>query len=207
MPTHVLIFAKQPLPGFAKTRLIPALGEAGAAQLAEGLLQHAVQQAKAADIGPVSLHFTPAQWPVAAHVNQPDFSYQPQCDGDLGARMAHACGQISAQNPGRGVLVMGTDCPALTSEVLQQMHSALADYHACLVPANDGGYVALAMRECQAEVFSNIAWSTPAVAPTTRQRMQALGWQWRELPALVDIDEAEDLAYLSADLKAMVGLG
>ena len=53
--TRIIIFAKAPVPGFAKTRLIPALGEAGAAGLARQMLFDTLKEALAAGIGPVEL--------------------------------------------------------------------------------------------------------------------------------------------------------
>lgn len=200
MTTHIIIMVKQPLPGFAKTRLIPALGESGAASLAARMLQHAVKQAVAADIGPVTLNYTPNTWRVADNVATANLHLRPQADGDLGARMAAACQQVQQHHPDQSILLMGTDCPALTSDVLQQMHDALLQHHACLIPANDGGYVALAMREYNPLVFTDIHWSTDAVATTTRDRIQSLGWRCQEFPHLVDIDEPEDLPHLPSFL-------
>lgn len=199
--THIIIIAKQPLPGFAKTRLIPALGETGAAQLAEKMLHHAVDQAYAADVGPVLLNYTPNSWQVDQFTTKVDgMRFVAQSAGDLGERMSAACRQVYDGQPDSSVLLMGTDCPGLTDRVLRQMHLALNQRDACLVPANDGGYVALAMRKYNAHVFSEIAWSSESVAESTRQRMRDLGWQWSELPALVDIDEPSDLVHLPAFL-------
>ncbi|WP_317931211.1 TIGR04282 family arsenosugar biosynthesis glycosyltransferase [Halioxenophilus sp. WMMB6] len=190
--TEVIIFAKQPKPGFAKTRLIPALGAERAAQLAERLLQRTVAEASQLGLGRVHFCYTPADWLYAAAYPWPEvFEFCEQGEGDLGERMARACAR--AQRP---VLVMGTDCPALSAELLREMASSLQDYDACMIPALDGGYVALAMREYRPAIFENITWSTARVAEQTRQRMRELDWRWLELPPLADIDTAEDLHWL-----------
>ncbi len=201
MTLHTIIIAKQPLPGFAKTRLIPALGPEGAAQLAEKMLQRAVASAINAELGPVTLNFTPSDWvPSESFIAHTALAYLPQVEGDLGQRMRAACESLCADG-NRAILLMGTDCPELGSQILRQMQQALAEYDACIVPANDGGYVALAMRVFNASLFTGIAWSTDRVADATRSRMRQLNWRWLELPALVDIDEAEDLPYLPQCLQ------
>jgi len=209
--THIIIFAKQPQPGQVKTRLIPALGADGAAQLAQRMLRHTIAQALAANIGPVELNVTPPNWlPLLEQEFGSRLRLSTQIEGDLGARMAAACRavQLEASIPGtaitaaasrNAVMVIGTDCPQLTSAVLRSAHDALANHDACLVPAEDGGYVALAMRCFQASVFNNIHWSTATVAEETRARMRALNWRWLELPALSDIDHPEDLKNLPHD--------
>lgn len=199
---HTIIFAKQPLAGFAKTRLIPALGANAAADLANTMLHLAVGHAVAAGLGSVTLNYTPRDWAVSDFfsANQ-SLRFLPQVEGDLGERMSAACQTVSRGQQAQPVLLMGTDCPGLTGDILQQMHQALEEYDACLVPANDGGYVALAMRSFNASLFTDIAWSTDSVAEATREKMRQLNWRWLELPTLVDIDEAQDLPFLPEHLR------
>ena len=114
-PVRVLVFAKAPVPGRVKTRLIPSLGEAGAARLAGRMLDHALGQALAAGFGPVELCASPAfdhaDW--AGHRLPDGVTTSDQGGGDLGARMGRAAKRSSGV--GRQVLLMGTDCPALTA--------------------------------------------------------------------------------------------
>jgi rSAM/selenodomain-associated transferase 1 len=192
----IVIFAKAPVAGFAKTRLIPALGEEGAAALARQLLRHAVTEALDAALGPVELCVAPDQqhavWPT---LNIPEaIAFSAQGGGDLGQRMARAARRIILQ--GKPVLLTGTDCPQLSSAVLQAAALALADHDCCLIPAHDGGYTLLGLRRYHPSLFSRIPWSTADVARISRERIQALGWSLAELPALQDIDEPADLALL-----------
>jgi uncharacterized protein len=194
----VIVMAKAPVAGFAKTRLIPALGAAAAAALAERLLQHAVDQALAARLGPVELCCTP-------DTGHPRFArlagltglvLSTQTPGDLGQRMAQAF--LRRLAVGAPVLLMGTDAPALNAAMLQQAAQALATVDAVFVPAFDGGYALVGLRRPQPTLFDNMVWSTTTVMADTRQRLGSAGLRHIELPALADIDEPADLVHLPA---------
>ena len=195
-PCPVIVFAKAPRPGLAKTRLIPALGEAGAAQLAERLLDAAMEQACAAAIGPVRLCCTPdATHPAFARwAQRPGVTLTLQSAGDLGQRMARALAQALAEHP--GALLMGSDIPVLDAACLRQARDALAHHDAVFTPALDGGYVLVGLRRPCAALFENIPWSTPQVMAQTRKRLARLGLRHAELPPLGDVDEPADLTRL-----------
>ena len=185
--------AKAPVSGLAKTRLASVLGADGAAALAARLLDHAVAQAVAAALGPVTVWATPdATHPAFLRLQQRHgvaLAVQPQ--GDIGQRMAAV---FAAQ--GGPLLLMGTDLPGLSASVLQQAAAALATHDAVLVPALDGGYGLIGLRQPAPDVFADVDWSTPAVLAQTRQRLAAAGLRHAELPAVADIDEAADLVHL-----------
>jgi len=193
---RIIIIAKEPRPGLAKTRLIPALGTQGAAELADQLLRHTVTQALAADVGPVELCVTPDQdadyW---RHWRDNDrIELTEQCDGDLGKRMARAAEQGLAS--GSSIMLIGTDCPQLEAPRLQAMAAALTQQDACLCPVLDGGYSLLGLRRFDSLLFSDIPWSTNRVTALTRDRLRQLGWQWHESEPLWDLDEPDDLVRL-----------
>jgi rSAM/selenodomain-associated transferase 1 len=195
---RIVVFAKAPVPGRVKTRLIPALGEAGAAQLAERMLEQALQQALAAAVGPVELCMSPApdapEWagiPLPAGIGTSD-----QGEGDLGARMARAAQRATGR--GEAVLLTGTDCPELTAERLRVAAARLAGHDAVLHRAEDGGYPLLGLRAFDAGLFQNMPWSTPAVADLTLQRLADLGWTVWVGDTLRDIDEPADLIHAGA---------
>lgn len=195
-PVRVVIFAKAPLAGLAKTRLIPALGQQGAAELAQRLLRHTLREALAAQVGPVELCVAPSTdhpiWPTLAIPMSVPLTEQGE--GDLGERMARAARRVL--DAGESVVLMGTDCPQLDAAQLQQAASALQHAHATLLPAFDGGYVLLGLNQFDASVFSGIAWSTDRVAGTTLQRLEQLNWRVHIGPTLHDIDEPSDLPWL-----------
>lgn len=196
MSTHLVVFAKAPQAGVAKTRLIPALGAQGAADLARRMLQNTLQQALHANVGPVELCMSPgpdaAAW---ADVEIPAAVLRTsQGDGDLGQRMARAVERVVAS--GHAILLMGTDCPALSAARIAEATQALAQHDAALVPVADGGYVLVGLRAPCPALFADMAWSTPSVAAVTLQRLAALGQRVWVGPTLHDIDEPADLAHV-----------
>jgi glycosyltransferase A (GT-A) superfamily protein (DUF2064 family) len=104
---------------------------------------------------------------------------------------------LAAIDSQRPTLIIGSDCPALTADHLHQAAAALAAHAAVLIPAEDGGYVLIGLRRARAEVFADIAWSTPQVLPATRDRLRSAGLAWMELPALWDVDRPADLTRLA----------
>lgn len=195
-PVRILIFAKAPAPGRAKTRLIPALGEAGAARLALRMFELALEQAQAAAIGPTELCMSPAPGaPDWAGIKIPaGIETSDQGEGDLGERMARAARRCIEHE--EVVLLTGTDCPDLTATRLREAAARLADHDAVLYPAADGGYPLLGLRTFDASLFTNIPWSTASVAALTLERITALGWRTWVGDTLRDIDEPADLAHL-----------
>jgi rSAM/selenodomain-associated transferase 1 len=188
----VAVLAKAPIPGFAKTRLIPALGADGAAVLASRLIDHAVATACEAGIGPVTLWAAPVETHAAFQSLRARFgiALARQPDGDLGARMLAAL--TAAKGP---ALIIGTDCPALTADHLRTAADALrggSDVVVC--PAEDGGYVLIGARKAEPELFAAMPWSTAEVMDETRRRLKALGLIWQEPVTLWDVDAPDDLA-------------
>lgn len=202
-PVPVIVFAKAPRPGEAKTRLTPALGAQGAAELAAGLLDHAVAQALAADGGAVWLFGAPDTSDVAFQRHAPHVQLAGQGGGDLGARMHRAFELVFAATPGAaGVLLIGSDAPALDAAMLRAAAAALAGHEAVFVPALDGGYVLVGLRRPQAALFVDMPWSTPQVMALSRQRLGTLALRHAELPPVSDIDVPADLVHLPSGWAA-----
>ncbi|MDP3347687.1 MAG: TIGR04282 family arsenosugar biosynthesis glycosyltransferase, partial [Hydrogenophaga sp.] len=194
---HIIVFAKAPVAGLAKTRLIPALGATGAAHLAALMLKHAVEQALASEVGTVEVCVTPAPEDRLWSGLLPQHAalrVSGQGHGDLGERMARAAQR--ALDAGHAVVLMGTDCPDLSAERIREAVASLLISDAALVPAFDGGYVLMALNRFDASLFQDIAWSTSSVAQVTRSRMGQLGWSATTLSTLHDIDEPDDLQWL-----------
>lgn len=194
-PVRIVIFAKAPVPGQVKTRLIPVLGAAGAAQLAARMLDRALEQALTAAVGPVELCMSPApDAPEWAGINLPaGLDVSDQGEGDLGMRMARPAQRAVAR--GEAVLLTGTDCPDLSAARLRLAAAELAGHDAVLHPAADGGYPLLGLRDFDASLFEDVPWSTPAVAALTLERLAALGWKVWVGDTLRDVDEPADLLH------------
>lgn len=199
MSVRIVLFAKAPLPGLAKTRLIPALGAQGAAELARHMLNHTVAQALAAAVGPVELCVTPSpQTSVWQSLGVPAaVAWSDQGEGDLGSRMARAARRVL--DTGESVLLIGGDCPALSAGHLRAAVTSLQHFDATLIPTTDGGYVLLGLKRFHASLFEDIEWSTDSVALETLRRMEKLGWDVQTHSLLQDIDEPADLRCLPPD--------
>lgn len=190
------VMAKAPVPGYAKTRLIPLLGAEGAATLQRELTLRTLGTACAAAPGAVSL-FT------AGAADDPFWSecrrslhcrILPQHGADLGQRMARALSVLLQGS--RCAVLIGTDCLRLRVADLQQAAARLSETRMVFTPAEDGGYVLVGAREWQPAAFAGIAWGEASVMADTRRALAALGWQrdrdWAELPALWDLDRPAD---------------
>ena len=209
MNAALIIFAKAPVAGQAKTRMIPALGAQGAARLAQQLLLHAVHQAAQVPwdalelcVSPDTAHPAFAQ---AQHIaqkigkdpRQGHLSLSVQGEGDLGARMHRAL--VRGLSRHSAVLLMGTDAPGLNATVLQQAAHALQTHDAVFVPAHDGGYALVGLRQPAPDLFEGMVWSTASVMANTRVRAHQAGVRWCELAPVHDMDEPVDLQHLPLD--------
>jgi rSAM/selenodomain-associated transferase 1 len=178
--TRIVVFAREPRAGRVKTRLIPLLGAAGAARLHARLLARAFATARAARLGDATLWTT-----------------RRQRGADLGARMLHAF-RHGLRRAERMVLI-GADCPVLAARDLRRAARWLAGgADAVLAPAEDGGYALIGLRRVSARLFEGIEWGGPRVMAQTRARLAALGWRWRELAEVWDVDRPEDVHRLAA---------
>lgn len=192
MGTRIAIFARAPVPGSVKTRLIPALGAVGAARLAQRMLADTVDHALAAGLAATELCATPhpddPSW--AGHL-PPGVHLSDQGVGDLGQRLGAAA--LRVIHGGERVLLIGTDCPALDAHRLGEAAAQLESHDCVIHPARDGGYVLLGLARYDPSLFGDIAWSTDTVAATTIARIRALGWSLFVGDTLNDIDEPADL--------------
>lgn len=194
---RLLIFAKAPLPGLAKTRLIPALGAAGAAALQQRLIRRTLATAAQSGLATeLWCHPDCAQPFFAACGAEFAVELRNQQGADLGERMHHAF--VTAGAP---ALLIGTDCPGLSAADLHAAAAALAgDCDAVLGPAADGGYYLIGLRRPLAALFHAMPWGTDAVLALTRARLHTAGLRWQELPLHHDIDTPDDLVHLPKEL-------
>ncbi len=164
--------------------------------MAARMLDLALRQALAADVGPVELCMSPGPEDAAwGEVLLPaGIECSDQGEGDLGERMARAAARTIAK--GEVVLLIGSDCPDLNAGRLRTAAAHLAVHDAVLHRAVDGGYPLLGLRAFAAGLFHDMPWSTSAVADLTLERLAALGWRVWVGETLRDIDEPGDLAWL-----------
>lgn len=190
----LIVFAREPVPGRVKTRLIPALGPEGAARLYRALLHLALEAA--AGVPGVGRELwcvgAPPDHGVCSGLAERyglELRHQPA--GDLGERMGTALAEALTHSE-RAVLI-GSDCPEYTPAYLTSAFAALDGEDVVLGPAADGGYVLIGLRRPAPALFADMPWGTGLVLKRTRTALLGLGWPWAELPTLRDLDEPEDL--------------
>jgi rSAM/selenodomain-associated transferase 1 len=180
---RVALFTRWPEAGKAKTRLIPALGAQGAADLHRRLTERTVATVRAAGL-PLEIRSTGAE-PAAFRDWLEVADVVDQGEGDLGERLARAAEALP-------VLLLGADIPGLLPQHLTDAADALADHPAVIGAAADGGYWLLGLAAPQPLVFRDVAWGTDSVLATTLARLPA---ETPRLETLSDLDTPDDLAH------------
>ena len=209
---RLIVFTRFPEPGKSKTRLIPALGPEGAADLQRQMCEHTlswVRRWKERFSGSLQIHFTGSSKESFQKWLGPDFSYRPQSKGDLGARMGEAFRQ-SFQEGMEKVVIVGTDCPGLSEDLAEQAFARLDQNEVALGPAKDGGYYLIGLRRPAEELFRGVPWGTGGVLAKTREIARSLDLRVFLLEWLEDIDRPEDLpvwAKVSATSSLLKGMG
>lgn len=192
----LMIFAKAPVAGAAKTRLAPALGQQGAADLHARLTGRILHTAVSANLAPVELWCSPDCGHPFFRAIADSVGRRVQHGQDLGERMANAFEAALARHP--YAVLVGTDCPVMTADYLSRAFAALAGgADAVIGPAEDGGYMLIGLRRPGKRLFEGMTWSTDRVLAETRERLAASGLNWHELETLWDVDRPEDMKRLA----------
>jgi uncharacterized protein len=181
----VLVFARAPVPGRAKTRLVPRLGEWGAARLQRRMTLRTLALAPHAEVHGTARH---------GFFRSLGVRFALQRGDDLGERMRRATEKALRRH--RAVIVVGTDCPVLTARDLRRAARLLCSHDVVLAPAEDGGYALIGLGKPQARLFEGIEWGSASVFRDTLCRMEGL--RWRALRTVWDVDRPEDLDRLRA---------
>ncbi|HEY6821491.1 MAG TPA: TIGR04282 family arsenosugar biosynthesis glycosyltransferase [Burkholderiales bacterium] len=192
----VIVFARAPVSGKAKTRLASRIGAFRAAKLQARMTRQALITAKRAGCGPVELHGAPR-----AHAffrlcaRQYGVALRSQRGRDLGERMHRAL--AAALRRYRAAVLIGSDCPELGADDLRRAARSLRG--ACdvvLAPAEDGGYALIGARAARRGVFHGVAWGEASVYRRTVENLNARALRWRALRTVWDVDRPEDVARL-----------
>ena len=182
----LVLFAKYPVPGYAKTRLIPALGPEGAAQVHRHLAKRTVDILLQTG-APVEVRIAGGDQAQFRDWLGEGPALVPQVEGGLTERLVDA----SRMHPH---LFFGADTPDLDLDIVRSAIRALATHDVVIGPAEDGGYYLIGMQTARPELLVDIPWSTDAVYPETLRRCQAQGLSTALLPSLADCDRPEDLS-------------
>ena len=184
----LMIFIKNPELGKVKTRLAKTIGDERALKVYHALLAHTREVVLQVDAHKILYY--------SGYKDMQDdwsndlFEKRLQSPGDLGQRM-HQAFETTLKTH-RKVLIIGSDCPKITPQIINQAYLQLADHDFVLGPALDGGYYLLGMNAPEASLFEHIPWSTDQVKQQTINRMSTLGKSYALLPSLPDIDYESD---------------
>lgn len=195
---HIAVFARAPELGKVKTRLIPALGAESALALYTAMLERTLSLVKVSGLAPMSLWVTsnPSHEKFITYCSEREIYLQ--YGADLGQRMAHCIAELLSKPDTDYLVLIGTDCPALTKEYLQAALTALQGGQDCVLgPARDGGYVLIGLRRLIPALFQDIDWSTSRVLAQTLDRIASMEVRLTLLEEQWDVDESADLALLA----------
>ncbi len=201
----VIVFARAPRGGSTKTRLIPALGPEGAADLYRCFLLdtlanvgqlHAAVTVAAADASDLDA------LAILARGACPEARLIVQVGEDLGGRMANAVKRALSEGHSQAV-VIGSDSPSLPTDILSQAVHLSAERDLVLGPCFDGGYYLIGMRSVQAKVFAGIRWSSNTVLAETLERAREQSLTVALLDPWYDVDTPDDLQLLRSHLERL----
>ncbi len=199
--TRLIIFARYPVAGVAKTRLIPKLGAERAAQLHRRMTENIVQVAcSSCAEGQVTLYFTGASKRKFCAWLGDALDYKKQPGGDLGRRICQAFSEAFNSGVER-VIVIGSDVPGITPAVIQQAEEALIEHDIVIGPAIDGGYYLLGLARPVPDLFTGIHWGTGSVLAQSLSIINNLGLSVKKLRTLHDVDRPSDLDHLRVDSR------
>lgn len=194
----LIIFTRYPEPGKTKTRLIPALGAEGAAELQRQMAEDTLARAKKLKASrplSVEVHFTNGDRNLMQDWLGSEPIYRQQGEGDLGKRMASAF-ETAFADAMTGVAIVGVDCPDLSVQLMAKAFEVLEQYDLVLGPAQDGGYYLIGLKRLIPELFVGVSWGTSVVRQQTVEIAKGLGLAIAYLPILNDIDRPEDLEFI-----------
>jgi rSAM/selenodomain-associated transferase 1 len=200
---RLLVLSKAPDPGQVKTRLIPLLGESGAAELYGDLLRSTLEMAVNSDLCPVDLWCSPVETHPFFQQCRRQYGVElnRQTEGDIGHRMSHAL--ESASRSSRLLVLIGADCPALSADELEEAFDLLdRGTEVVLGPAEDGGYYLIGMNGLHPFLFGDVPWSTSLVLDLTKTRLKSRQIKWQCLAEHRDLDTPDDYhAWLESGRK------
>ncbi|MCC7465002.1 MAG: TIGR04282 family arsenosugar biosynthesis glycosyltransferase [Saprospiraceae bacterium] len=185
----LLIFIRNPILGQVKTRLAGTLGAAKALRIYHFLLEK-TRQAALDCRAERQVYYSDFEDATDTWTS-PDFIKKLQSPGDLGDRMAAAFEEAFSSGAHQ-VIIIGSDCPELDGDLLNQAFDAMEQADYVLGPASDGGYYLLGMKERNAGLFQDMIWSTNQVGAETLRRIAAKGQSVHVLRELTDVDTEED---------------
>jgi len=190
MKQALITFIRNPELGKGKTRLANDSSKEYALKIYKKLLEHTRIVCMKTDAVRYVFY--------AEHINDSDewssdiFEKRLQREGGLGDKMKAAFGEVFEQGCGKAVII-GSDCPEITTDIIEEAFSALENHDFVIGPSTDGGYYLLGMKELFKPIFENKPWSTETVLDETTKDIVRAGCSFALLKPLTDIDHLEDV--------------
>jgi len=193
MRSRLIIYAKRPLPGYAKTRLGRTIGMEASAGVYARLLYTCLLDALEHLESDIEIELSLASHDDLSFFQTafPELLVRPQAGEDLGERMANSFAQAFAEGAG-AVVLAGSDIPGLDAATVRAALSALHQADVVIGPAQDGGYYLIGLNCPCPQLFENIAWSTDQVLIQTQERLRDRHLSAHYLPIRRDADEQDD---------------
>lgn len=190
MSAVLMVFVRNAVLGKVKTRLAATVGEHKALEIYLDLLQYTRNVSKEVSAHKV-VYYSDAIEENDAWFKE-GFEQKTQHGIDLGQRMKNAF-QEQIEAGFSKVIIIGSDCLEITSDIIKNAFAALDDKDVVVGPAKDGGYYLLGMKEVYSSFFQNKVWGSSCVMASTLQNMMDAKLSFELLPILNDIDEEKDL--------------
>jgi uncharacterized protein len=193
LKNHLIVFAKRPLAGYAKTRLGEKIGLEESAGIYARFLYQSLFELVALDRADIIIELSLASSADVPYFRFafPEFQISSQTGGNLGQRFTKSF-QKAFDQGATAVVVIGTDIPDLNRSILQSAFDALSENEVVIGPDMDGGYYLIGTRLRDATLFKNIDWSSERVFQQTERLILAQGLTMFYLPTLSDVDTDED---------------
>lgn len=195
----IIIFVRCPVPGAVKTRLAASCGAEQACLLYRRMVEGLLCSLSGIEEYGFYIYYAAD---TDAHVAQlkewlgSSYHYREQAEGDLAERQDRAIGEVFSEGH-ECVVLIGSDCPAITPQIIHQGFSSTKQRRLAIGPAHDGGYYLFASskQQYQRAIFGNIAWSTPGVLAALLKNADSCGCEYDLLPTLRDVDTIDDAMF------------
>ena len=207
---RLIIFTRYPVPGKTKTRLIPALGEQGAADLHSRMAEYNLLNLLTLSFDQsleIAIYYSDGDRALMQNWLDPiissffenhsnlrinPISYHAQMGEDLGKRMQQAF-EDGFNHKIEKIIIIGTDCPDLSQNLIKEAFLALNSHDVVLGPASDGGYYLIGLSQSFPMLFNDIDWGSDRVLAQTRKIIEQENLSVYNLPVLTDVDRPDDL--------------
>lgn len=203
----VIVFLKAPEDGRVKTRLTKVYDKGLVLELYKAFVKDTLKAASLSGTAEIFFYPFKKKQMIVEWLGE-QYAYTCQYGSDLGERMANAI-RVTFEKGYEQVILIGTDIPQLTVQILNQAFEQLNRHSLVLGPSRDGGYYLIGFHKgsYSSKVFKDIDWSTPRAFTQTLEQAVKFNLNTSLLPVLNDIDTPDDLKELVCSIEQGVHIG